>query len=249
LSRQRGRPGGVDRIASLVMPHPSYRRHRFPPPIIQHAIWLYLRFTLSYRDVEELLAERGLDISYETVRRWVLKFGPGFARRLRRSRPRPSDRWHLDEMVVRIAGKGMYLWRAVDHEGEVLDMLVQRRRDKRAALRLMRKLLRKQGFAPKLLTTDKLGSYGAAFRHLRLTCPHEQGLRANNRAENSHQVVRRRERKMQRFKSARSAQRFLSIHAAVHNTFNLQRHLVSRSTLGTFRAEATVQWQSAVAAA
>ena len=110
----------------------SYRRHRFPPPIIQHAIWLYLRFTLSYRDVEELLAERGLGVSYETVRRWVLKFGPGFARRLRRSRPRPSDRWHLDEMVVRIAGMRMYLWRAVDHEGEVLDMPVQRRRDKRA---------------------------------------------------------------------------------------------------------------------
>ena len=113
----------------------SYRRHRFPPPIIQHAIWLYLRFTLSYRDVEELLAERGLEVSYETVRRWVLKFGSRFARRLRRSRPRPSDRWHLDEMVVRIAGKRMYLWRAVDHEGEVLDMLVQRRRDTRAALR------------------------------------------------------------------------------------------------------------------
>src|SRR3954462_6123672 len=169
-----------------------------PPSIIQHAIWFYLRFTLSYRDVEELLAERGLEVSYETVRRWVLKFGPGFARRLRRSRPRPSDRWYLDEMVVRIAGKRMYLWRAVDHEGEVLDMLVQRRRDKRAALRLMRKLLRKQGFAPKLLTTDKLGSYGSAFRHLRPSCPHQQGLRANNRAENSHQAVRRRERKMQR---------------------------------------------------
>ena len=157
--------------------HLSYRRHRFPPPIIQHAIWLYLRFTMSYRDVEDLLAERGLDVSYETVRRWVLKFGPMIARHLRRGRPRPSDRWHLDEMVVRIAGKHMYLWRAVDHEGEVLDMLVQRRRDKRAAVRLMRKLLRKQGFAPKLLTTDKLGSYGSAFRQLRLTCHHEQGLR------------------------------------------------------------------------
>src|SRR6202040_985594 len=227
----------------------SYCRHRFPPPIIQHAIWLYLRFTLSYRDVEELLAERGLGVSYETVRRWVLKFGPGFARRLRRSRPRPSNRWHLDAMAVRIAGKRMYLWRAVDHEGEVLDMLVQRRRDKRAALRLMRKLLRKQGFAPKLLTTDKLGSYGSAFRHLRLACPHEQGLRANNRAENSHQAVRRRERKMQRFKSAGSAQRFLNMHAAVHNTFNLQRHLISRSTLRIFRAEAAAQWQDAVAAA
>ena len=120
-----------------------YRRHRSPPEIIQHAIWLYLRFTLSYRDVEELLAERGLDISYETVRRWVLKFGPAIARRLRQRRPRPSNRWHLDEMVVRIAGKRMYLWRAVDHEGEVLDLLVQRRRDSRAALRLMRKLLKR----------------------------------------------------------------------------------------------------------
>jgi putative transposase len=227
----------------------SYRRHRFPPPIIQHAIWLYLRFTLSYRDVEELLAERGLEVSYETVRRWVLKFGPGFARRLRRSRPRPSDRWHLDEMVVRIAGKRMYLWRAVDHEGEVLDMLVQRRRDKRAAVRLMRKLLRKHGFAPKRMTTDQLRSYGAAFRHLGLGCHHEQGLRQNNRAENSHQVVRRPERKMQRFKSPASAQHFLSMRAAVHNVFNLQRHLVSRSTLRTFRSEAEAHWRSATAAA
>src|SRR3981189_2481163 len=223
------------------MVHLSYRRHRFPAPIIQHAIWLYLRFTLSYRDVEELLAERGLEVSYETVRRRVLKFGPGIARKLRRSRPRPSDHWHLDEMVVRIAGKRMYLWRAVDHEGEVLDMLVERRRDKRAALRLMRKLLKKQGFTPKLLTTDKLGSYGAAFRHLRLTCRHEQGLRKNTRARSSHRAGRRRERKMQRFKSARSAQRFLSIHASVHNTFNPQRHLVSRSTLRALRAEATAQ--------
>ena len=227
----------------------SYCRHRFPPAIIQHAIWLYLRFTLSYRDVEDLLAERGLDVSYETVRRWVLKFGPVIARNLRRRRPRPSDRWHFDEMVVRIAGKHMYLWRAVDHEGEVLDMLVQRRRDKRAALRLMRKLLRKLGFAPKLPVTDKLGSYGAAFRQLRLTGLHEQGLRKNNRAENSHQPVRRRERKMQRFKSAASAQRFLSVHAAAHNNFNLQRHLISRSTLRTFRGEAAEKWEAAVAAA
>jgi putative transposase len=178
----------------------------------------------------------------------VLKFGPVIARRLRQRRPRRSDRWHLDEMVVRIAGKRMYLWRAVDHEGEILDMLVQSRRDSQSALRLMRKLLRKQGFVPKLLVTDKLRSYGSAFRQLQLTCPHEQGLRKNNRAENSHQPVRRRERKMQRFKSARSAQRFLSMHAAVHNTFNLQRHLVSRSTLRTFRAEAASEWRNAVAA-
>ena len=152
-------------------------------------------------------------------------------------------------MVVRIAGKRMYLWRVVDHEGEVLDVLVQRRRDSRAALRLMRKLLKKHGFAPKLLIIDKLRSYASAFRCLRLIFPHEQGLRKNNRAENSHQAVRRRERKMQRFKSTRSAQRFLSMHAAVHNTFNLQRHLVSRSTLRIFRAEATKQWRNAAAAA
>src|SRR5438270_981150 len=226
----------------------SYRRHRFPAEIIQHAIWLYLRFTLSYRDVEELLAERRLDVSYETVRRWVLKFGPLIARKLRQGRARPSARWHLDEMVVRIAGRRMYLWRAVDHEGEILDMLVQRRRDKRAALRLIRKLLRKHGVAPKLVVTDKLRSYGAAFRELHLTCRHDQGLRQNHRAENSHQVVRRRERKMQRFKSAASAQRFLSMHAAVHNTFNYQRHLISRSTLRIFRAEAAAQWIDAVAA-
>src|SRR5215831_9629985 len=221
------------------MPDISYRRHRFPPVIIQHAVWLYLRFTLSYRDVEELLAERRLDISYETVRCWVLKFGPVIARRLRRCRPRPSNRWHLDDMVVRIAGERMYLWRAVDHEGEVLDVLVQSHRDSRAALRLMRKLLRKQGFVPKLLVTDKLRSYGSAFRQLQLTCPHEQGLRKNNRAENSHQPVLRRERKIQRFKSAGSAQRFLSMHAAVHNTFNLERHLVSRSTLRTHQPRHT----------
>jgi len=227
----------------------SYARHQFPPEIIRHAVWLYLRFTLSYRDVEELLAERGLDISYETIRRWVDKFGSAYARNLRRLRPLPADTWHLDEMVVSIQGRRMYLWRAVDSEGEVLDMLVQPRRDKAAALRLMRKLLKKQGFAPKVLVTDKLRSYGAAARELRLSAQHEQGLRQNNRAENSHQVVRRRERKMQRFKSPGSAQRFLSAHAAVHNTFNLERHLISRRTLRLFRAAAAEQWRNASAAA
>src|SRR5438045_1813330 len=195
------------------------------------------------------LPSAGSTFPTKSVRSWVLKFGPAIARALRRCRPRPSDRWHLDEMVVRIAGRHMYLWRAVDHEGEVLEILVQRRRDKRTAVRLMRKLLRKQGFAPKQVTTDKLRSYGAALRHLRLSCHHEQGLRQNNRAENSHQVVRRRERKLQRFKSPGSAQRFLSMHAAVHNTFNLQRHLVSRSTLRIFRSDAAAQWRNATAAA
>ena len=139
----------------------SFARHQFPPAIIQHGVWLYMRFTLSYRDVEDLLAERGLDVSYETVRRWVLKFGPLFARELRHRRPRPTSRWHLDEMAVTIAGRRFWLWRAVDDEGEVLDLLVQRRRDKAAAVKLMRKLLKKQDFAPEMLVTDKLRSYGA----------------------------------------------------------------------------------------
>ena len=225
----------------------SYRRHRFPPLIIQHATWLYLRFTLSYRDVEELLAERGIDVSNETIRRWVLKFGRLYAQRLRRSRPKPDDRWHLDEMFVTIRGKRMYLWRAVDSEGEVLDFLIQSKRDKAAALKLMRKLLKTQGFAPRVIVTDKLRSYASAFRELGLSARHEQGLRKNNRAENSHQPVRRRERKMQRFKSAGSAQRFLSVHAAVYNNFNIQRHLISRSTLRTFRAGAMRTWHGAVA--
>jgi len=176
----------------------SFARHQFPPAIIRHAVWLYLRFTLSYRDVEDLLAERGLDVSYETVRRWVLKFGPVFARELRRRRPRPTSRWHLDEMAVIIGGRQFWLWRAVDDEGEVLDLLVQRRRDKAAAVKLMRKLLKKQGFAPEVLVTDKLRSYNAAKSEMRLCARHEQGLRKNNRAENSHLPVRRRERKMQR---------------------------------------------------
>ena len=170
----------------------SYARHRFPPEVIRHAVWLYLRFTLSFRDVEDLLAERGLEVSYEAVRRWVLKFGPAIARRLRQQRPKPSPRWHLNEMEVRIGGERVYLWRAVDDEGEVLDVLVQRKRDKAAARRLMRKLLRKQGFAPAVVTTDRLRSYGAAFSEMGLTARHDQGLRKNNRAEVSHQPLRRR---------------------------------------------------------
>jgi putative transposase len=226
----------------------SYARHQYPPPVIQHAVWLYLRFTLSFRDVEDLLAERGLDISYETVRRWVTKFGPQFARELRNRRPRPTLRWHLDEMVVSIAGRHFWLWRAVDDEGEVLDLLVQRRRDKTAAVKLMRKLLKKQGFAPELLVTDRLRSYAAAKAELGLSARHEQGLRKNNRAENSHQPTRRRERKMQRFKSPGSAQRFLSVHAAVQNTFNTQRHLTSRRVMRVLRGNAFETWRAATAA-
>ena len=151
----------------------SFGRHQFPPAINQHVVWLYVRFTLSCRDVEDLLAERGLDASYETVRRWVLKFGPLFARELRR-RPPPTSRWHLDEMAVTIAGRQFWLWRAVDDEGEVLDLLVQQRRDKAATVKLMRKLLKKRGFAPDMLVTDKLRSYGAAMADLGLSARHER---------------------------------------------------------------------------
>jgi putative transposase len=195
-----------------------YRGFRFPRPIIQHAVWLYARFTLSLRDVEDLLAERGITVSYETIRVWVTRFGPQIARRLRRQRGRPSDTWHLDEMFVRIRGRRMYLWRAVDAEGEILEVLVQSKPDRHAALRLMRKLLKKHGVAPAILVTDRLGAYSAAVRELGLSSAHVRGKRKNNRAESSHVPIRQRERKMQGFRSAGSAQRFLAIHAAVANT-------------------------------
>ena len=223
----------------------SYVRCRFRPEIIQHAVWLYFRFPLSYRDVEDLLAERGIDVSYETVRRWALKFGRAYAQKLRKTRPGPDVRWHLDEVFVSINGKRMYLWRAVDCEGEVLDILVQSRRNKKAALKLMRKLLKKQGFVPDAFVTDKLPSCGAALKALKLARRHEFGDRKNNRAENSHLPVRQRERRMQRFKSPGSAQQFLSTHAAVYNTFNVQRHLISRKTLRQFRNQAMDVWLAA----
>ena len=225
----------------------SYRGYRFPPEIIQQAIWLYLRFTLSLRDVEDLLAERGIMVSYETVRRWVNHFGPMIAADLRKRRPKPHTTWHLDEVYLKIAGRMVYLWRAVDAEGEVLDVLVQSRRNKRAALKLMRKLLKKYGFVPDKLVTDDLRSYAAAASELSLARRHERGRWRNNRAENSHQPTRRREYKMQRFKCPGSAQRFLSTHAATYNTFNVQRHLTSARTHRAFRASAMNMWREAVA--
>src|SRR5271170_2086898 len=196
---------------------------------------------------KDLLAERGPDVSYETVRRWVLKFGLLFARELRHRRPRPTARWHLDEMALTIAGRQFWFWRAVDVEGEVLELLVQPRRDRAAALKLMRKLLKKQGFAPDVGVTDKLRSYGAAKSEIGLSGRHEQGLRKNNRAENSHQPTRRRERKMQRFKSPGSAQRFLSIHRCPKH---IQRPAPShlRRTLRVLREEAFPMWRAATAA-
>ena len=213
-----------------------------PPPISARChparCLALLRFTLSYRDVEDLLAERGLTVSNESIRRWVLKFGPVIAKNLRGTRPKPHSRWHLDEMVVSIAGRQMYMWSAVDSEVEVFEILLQPHRDKAAAVRLLRKLHRHRGFVPAVIVTDKLRSYGAALREIGFSGLHEQGLRANNRAENSHQPLRRRERKMQGFKSTKSAQRFVSVHAAVYNTFNVQRHLISRRIQRQFWAAA-----------
>jgi len=188
----------------------SFKRHRFHPDIIRQSVWLYYRFTLSLRDVEDLLAERGIDVTYETVRCWANKFGPAIAANIRKRRHRADCVWHLDEMVVRISGKRMYMWRDVDKEGEVLDVLVQKRRNKEAALQLLKKLLRNQGFVPEAIVTDSLASYRAALRELGSLARHKPGrLQENNRAENSHLPVRRRERKMQRFKSQGEAQRFV----------------------------------------
>ena len=235
----------------LVMTKPlSFKRYRFPPAVIRHAIWLYFRFTLSLRDVEELMAQRGIVVSREAIRCWVNKFGPVIAANLRRRRSHPTGRWHLDEMVCRIGGRRMYLWRAVDDEGEVLDVLVQKRRNKHAALKLLRRLLKNQGIHPEAIVTDKLASYRAAAKSLGLTARHQPGgMRENNRAENSHLAIRRRERKQQKFKSQGSAQRFLSTHAAVYNTYNLQQHLISRPSLRRLRAQADEAWAAATVAA
>jgi putative transposase len=204
---------------------------------------------LSFRDVEDLSAERGIAVSYETIRRWVNHFGPMIAADLRKRRTRPCTIWYLDEVYLKIAGRMVYLWRAVDAEGEVLDVLVQSKRNKHAALKLMRKLLKKYGFVPDRAITDDLRSYGAAARDLGIESRQERGRWKNNRAENSHQPTRRRARKMQRFKSAGSAQNFLSTHAAVYNTFNVQRHLTSARTHRYFRAVAMNTWRGAVGVA
>ncbi|KFG66522.1 IS6 family transposase [Microvirga sp. BSC39] len=196
--------------------HPRYARHRFPADVISHAVWLYFRFPLTLRMVEAMLAARGVLVSYETVRLWALKFGQSFAKQIRRRLPAPGDQWHLDEMVISIAGKKHWLWRAVDQRGVVLDIVVQSRRNAKAAKRLLRK---KQGVAPRVLITDKLASYGAAKREIMPSVEHRQHRGLNNRAENSHQPTRRRERIMKRFKSAGQAQRFLAARDQVANLF------------------------------
>ena len=200
---------------------PLYQRHRFPPEVISHAVWLYFRFPLSLRMVEEMLAMRGICVTYETVRQWGKKFGKAFADQIRQRAPARGDKWHMDEVVISIAGEPHWLWRAVDQNGIVLDVLVQRRRDTRAAQRLMKRLLKSAVTLPRVMITDKLRSYGAARAKMGLQVEHRQHKGLNNRAENSHQPTRRRERIMKRFKSARQAQRFLTVHDQVANLFHI----------------------------
>jgi putative transposase len=204
-------------------PCPSYAGHRFPGEIISYAVWLYFRFPLSLRHVDEILAARGITVSHETVRQWALKFGQSVANQIRRRLPRAGDTWHLDEVAVKIARKKHWLWRAVDQDGMVLDILVQSRRDKQAAKRLLRKLLQKQRRPPRILITDKLASDAAAKREIMPGVEHRQHKGLNNRAENAHQPTRRRERQMKRFKSPGQAQRFLSAHDQINNLFHRRR--------------------------
>jgi putative transposase len=204
-----------------------YKRHRFPAEIISHCVWLYFRFCLSYRDVEELMAERGVILTYEAVRYWCRKFGQTYANQVRHRRPRPGDKWHLDEVFLTIHGERHYLWRAVDQDGNILDILVQRRRDKQAAKRFFRRLLKGLTYVPRVMITDCLKSYGEALRESLPSVEHRQHRYLNNRAENSHQPTRQRERWMQRFKSAGHAQRFLAAYGPIASHFRPRRHRFS----------------------
>jgi putative transposase len=245
-----GLAGWVETGETGVMkpsPDPRYR-HRFPAEIISHAVWLYHVFSLSFRDVELLLAERGIIVSHETVRRWCKKFGQTFANRLRRRRPRPGDKWYMDEVFIRIQGVQHYLWRAVDQDGVVLDILVQPRRDAKAAKRFFKRLLKNLECVPRVIVTDKLRSYGVAQRELLPKVEHRQSRYLNNRAENSHRPTRRRERQMQRFKSPKHAQDFLSSHAFIHGQFHPRRHLMTSDSYRVVRAEAFHIWQQETSA-
>jgi putative transposase len=205
----------------------TYKNHRFPVEIISHAVWLYFRFYLSFRDVEELLLERGMTVTYEASLKWCRKFGQAYANQLRRRRPRPGDKWHLDEMVLAIKGERHYLWRTVEQDGTIRDILVQRRRSKRTAKKFFRKLLKGLTYVPRVLVTDKLKSYGAAKCEILPGVEHRQHRYLNNRAKNSHQPTRQRERRMQQFKSPGQAQRFLSAYGPLVQHFRPRRHQLS----------------------
>ena len=225
----------------------TYKRHRFPPDIISYAVWLYHRFNLSHRDIEDLLAERGIIVSYESIRLWCIKFGSEYARRLKRRHQGYGDTFYIDEVFVKINGKQLYLWRAVDQDGEVVDVYLQAKRDGAAAKRFFRRLIQSHQGEPRKIVTDKLRSYGVAHREVIPEAIHVTDQYANNRAEQSHEAIRVRERGMRRFKSTSQAQRFLGAHAAVYNLFNLGRHLISANHYRNLRISAFSEWGRAVA--
>jgi putative transposase len=218
-----------------------YQHHRFPAEIISHGVWLYFRFCLSYRDVEELLFARGVIVTYEAIRKWCRKFGQHYANQLRHRRPKPGDKWHLDEVFLTIKGERHYLWRAVDQDGNVLDILVQSHRNKKAAKKFFRKLLKRLTYVPRVIITDKLKSYGAAKRDILPGVEHRQHRYLNNRAENSHQPTRQRERRMQGFKSPGHAQRFLAAYGLIAQYFRPRRHRLSALE---YRQEMAQRFQS-----
>ncbi len=225
----------------------TYKRHRFPPEIISYAVWLYYRFNLSHRDIEDLLAERGITVSYESIRLWCIKFGAKYARRLQRKHQGYGDTFFIDEVFVKINGKQHYLWRAVDQDGDVVDVFLQDRRDGTAAKRFFKRLLKSHAGEPRKIVTDKLRSYGVAHREVIPEAIHVTDQYANNRAEQSHEPTRMRERGMRRFKSSSQAQRFLGVHAAIYNLFNLGRHLTSAEHYRKLREGAFGRWTEAAA--
>ncbi len=223
-----------------------YKHHRFPPDVISYAVWLYYKFNLSHRDIEDLLVERGITVSHESIRLWCIKFGIKYARRLKRKHHGYGDTLYLDEVFVKINGKQHYLWRAVDQDGEVVDVFLQAKRDGVAAKRFFRRLLLNCGSEPRMIVTDKLRSYNVAHRELMPDVIHNTSQYANNRAEQSHEPTRVRERVMRRFKSTRQAQQFVTVHAAVYNLFNHGRHLISASYYRALREVAFNDWKMAV---
>jgi putative transposase len=227
---------------------PLYHGYRYPREIISHSVWLYHRFSMSFRDVEDLLAERGIIVSYESIRQWCGKFGPTYARALKKRQGRLGDTWYLDEMFIKIRGELRYLWRAVDQDGDTIDILVQKRRIKESAKRFFRKLLKSLCVPPWRMVTDKLKSYSAAHREMLPSVTHSTKQYENNRAELSHEPTRQRERQMRRFKSMGQAQRFLTVHGAVGNLFRLGRHLIRATHYREFRAKALSEWQQVTCA-
>ena len=226
-----------------------FRYFNRSPEVIRLVVMMYVRYPRSLRNVEDLLAERGIDIRHETVRFWWNRFGPMFAGEIRERRVahmRAYPRWHLDEVFVKVNGKLCYLWRAVDHEGEVLEAVVTSKRDKAAAVKLLRRIMKKCG-RPQSIVTDRLRAYSAVIKEISARDRHEVGARLNNGAENSHQPFRRRERAMQRFRSMKTLQKFSSVHAQVHNHFNQERHLIIRQVYKQRRSAALAEWRALAA--